>query len=59
MAEHIHEALKDRGIKVPKEHEEMLAQQWLAVDQLRATIDQSALKDYGIGLVHIPGGDRK
>lgn len=59
MAEHIHQALRDRGIDVPKEKVEMLKQQWEAVGQLRDTVDQSALKDYGIGLVHMPGGDRK
>lgn len=55
----IHQVLEKKGIQVPEHHKEMLAQQWQAIQKLRDTVDQSELADYGIGLAHVPGGDRK
>lgn len=59
MNQDIHQVLEEKGIQVPEHHKEMLEQQWQAFQKLRATVDQSALADYGIGLKHVPGGDRE
>lgn len=59
MAQDIHKVLEERGIEVPEHHKEMLTQQMQAVSQLRATVDSSALKDFDMGLTHVPGGVRK
>jgi UDP-N-acetyl-D-mannosaminuronate dehydrogenase len=59
MAQSIHEVLEERGIHVPEHHKDMLLQQMQAFGQLRATVDQAALKDYDMALTHVPGGDRK
>ncbi|ANU10155.1 hypothetical protein A1A1_12597 [Planococcus antarcticus DSM 14505] len=58
MAEGIHTILEERGIQVPEAHQEMLAQQMQAVQQLRATVDNSQLKDFDMALTHVPGGER-
>ncbi|WP_223634492.1 hypothetical protein [Planococcus sp. 4-30] len=58
MAEGIHRILKARGIQVPEAHQEMLAQQMQAVQQLRDTVDNSQLKDFDMALTHVPGGER-
>ena len=58
MAEGIHRILEERGIQVPEAHQEMLVQQMQAVQQLRETVDNSQLKDFDIGLTHVPGGER-
>ncbi|MDN7241641.1 hypothetical protein QWY14_07540 [Planococcus sp. N028] len=59
MDQDIHQVLEERGIRVPEQHMEMLEQQMQAVSQLRATVDSSALKDFDMGLTHVPGGERK
>ena len=58
MAEGIHRILEERGIQVPEAHQEMLAQQMQAVQQLRDTVDNTQLKDFDIRLTHVPGGER-
>ena len=58
MAEGIHRILEERGIKVPEAHQDMLVQQMKAVQQLRETVDNSQLKDFDMGLAHVPGGER-
>lgn len=58
MAQGIHKILEARGIQVPEAHQEMLTQQMQAVQQLRATVDNSQLKDFDMALTHVPGGER-
>lgn len=58
MAQGIHTILEERGIQVPEAHQEMLAQQMQAVQQLRETVDHSQLKDFDMALTHVPGGER-
>ncbi|MGH2317067.1 hypothetical protein ACRC6Q_04825 [Planococcus sp. SE5232] len=58
MAEGIHRILEARGIQVPEAHQDMLAQQMQAVQQLRDTVDNSQLKDFDMALTHVPGGER-
>ena len=58
MAQGIHTILEERGIQVPEAHQEMLAQQMQAVQQLRETVDNSQLKDFDMALTHVPGGER-
>ncbi|MBT2571295.1 hypothetical protein [Planococcus sp. ISL-110] len=58
MVEGIHRILEERGIQVPEAHQEMLAQQMQAVQQLRETVDNSQLKDFDMALTHVPGGER-
>lgn len=58
MAEGIHRILEGRGIQVPEAHQELLAQQMQAVQQLRETVDNSQLKGFPMALTHVPGGER-
>ncbi|TWT07091.1 hypothetical protein FQV26_04570 [Planococcus sp. CPCC 101016] len=58
MADGIHKILEERGIQVPEAHQQMLAQQMQAVQQLRETVDNSQLKDFDMALTHVPGGER-
>ena len=58
MADDIHKILEERGIQVPEAHQQMLAQQMQAVQQLRETVDNSQLKDFDMALTHVPGGGR-